>query len=180
MSVQIPIPLPAVGVYAAAQTNAVLVANGDTTRKIVIDWIVPANGATAGEIKLLNGISLSNATITAISQASPTVVTCGANIPTGSQVTITGSNSTPSINGTHTVTNVDATKFSIPVAVTVAGTAGTVDILYGDPVLDAFVPIDTAPFLPCHVELTAGLGLYVTSVTVTTHRVNVGYHFETV
>ena len=40
-------------------------------------------------------------------------------------VTIAGSNSTPSINGTYTVTVIDSTHFSIPVAVTTAGTAGT-------------------------------------------------------
>ncbi len=180
MSNILPIPKPAVGSYSGAQTNDALIANGETTRKLVVDWVVLANGATAGEVYLTNGTNLTNATITANSQANPTVVTCGKNIPTGQQVTISGSNSTPSIDGTYTATNVDATKFSIPVNVTVAGTAGTVDILNGETVLDAFLAVNDAHFLPVHIELTTGCGLYVTSVTVTTHRVNVGYHFETV
>jgi len=154
--------------------------DGDTGRRIVVDYVVPANGATAGEVTLTNGTNLTNGTITAISQASPTKVTCGKNVPTGQQVTISGSNSTPLIDGTYTVTNFDANSFTIPVAVTVAGTTGTVDILNGETVLDAFLAINDAQFLPVTIPLTAGCGLYVTSVTVTTHRVNIGYHFETV
>ena len=47
----------------------------------------------------------------------------------GATVQITGSNSTPSINGTWTVTVLSATTFSVPVNVTVAGTAGTVSAM---------------------------------------------------
>ncbi len=54
-------------------------------------------------------------------------MTCGVYVPTGSTVAITGSNSNPTIDGTHVATNVNATTFSIPVNVNVApGTAGTV------------------------------------------------------
>ena len=66
-------------------------------------------------------------TITAISVADPTVVTTGThNLVTGNIVTIAGSNSTPTIDGVRTVTVLSPTTFSVPVAVTVAGTAGSV------------------------------------------------------
>jgi hypothetical protein len=47
-------------------------------------------------------------------------------LTTGHKVVITNSNSTPSINGTHTVTVLSTTTFSVAVNVTTAGTAGTV------------------------------------------------------
>ncbi len=63
--------------------------------------------------------------ITANTLANPTVVTSeDHNLITGDQITITGSNSTPTIDGTHTVTRIDRDTFSIPVNVTVAGTTG--------------------------------------------------------
>lgn len=66
-------------------------------------------------------------TITANSIASQTVITIGAHaIQANRYVTITGSNSTPSINGTHQITAVSATTITIAIAVTVAGTTGTV------------------------------------------------------
>lgn len=69
--------------------------------------------------------------IASSSVAAATVVTCAAphNLPTGtSTVVIAGSTgSTPTINGTHVATKIDATTFSIPVNCSVgAGAAGTV------------------------------------------------------
>lgn len=46
-------------------------------------------------------------------------------LTTGDKVLFSGSNSTPSINGTQTVTVISTTTFSVPVNVTIAGTAGT-------------------------------------------------------
>ena len=70
-------------------------------------------------------------TISAISTANPTQVTTGAHGQAAGTfvVHITGSNSTPVIDGTYTATYVDATHFTIPVNVT-GGTsnAGTVYI----------------------------------------------------
>jgi hypothetical protein len=64
--------------------------------------------------------------ITANSMANPTVVTSANHgLTTGRSITISGSNSTPTIDGTRTVTVIDADTFSVPVNVTVAGTAGT-------------------------------------------------------
>lgn len=67
-------------------------------------------------------------TISGNTLANPTVVTTSGNhgLTSGDTVVITGSNSTPSINGTHVVTVISPTTFSIPVNVTGAGTAGTV------------------------------------------------------
>jgi hypothetical protein len=69
--------------------------------------------------------------ISSSSVAAATVVTCAAphNLPAGdSTVVIAGSTgSTPTINGTHVATKIDATTFSIPVNCSVgAGAAGTV------------------------------------------------------
>lgn len=64
--------------------------------------------------------------ISDISVANPTVITDAAHgLVTGRVVTITGSDSTPSINGTHTVTVLNTAQFTIPVNVTVGGSAGT-------------------------------------------------------
>jgi len=67
-------------------------------------------------------------TISANSLASPTVVQTSAphGLVNGEYVTISGSNSTPLIDGIYPITYVDTTHFSIPVNCSVAGTAGTV------------------------------------------------------
>ncbi len=67
-------------------------------------------------------------TITGNTVANPTVVTTSSPhyLVTGDTVTITGSNSTPTLNGLRTVTVLSATTFSVPVNVTTAGTTGTV------------------------------------------------------
>ncbi len=67
--------------------------------------------------------------VTSSSAANPTVITAAAphGILPGETVVIAGhTGSTPSINGSYTPTIIDTTHFSIPVAVTVAGTGGTV------------------------------------------------------
>ncbi len=73
------------------------------------------------------GIMGPSLTITGNTLANPTVVTTATHgLATGDSVNITGSNSTPAINGDYTVTVITGTTFSVPVNVTVAGTAGTV------------------------------------------------------
>ena len=66
----------------------------------------------------------------AISVANPTQLTTAAHGQAAGTFTvvITGSNSTPSVDGTWTATYVDATKFTIPVNVTNSGSAGVVRI----------------------------------------------------
>ncbi len=69
----------------------------------------------------LNTIS----SISAISIANPTHITSVAHgLSSGTQIIISGSNSTPSVDGTRIVTVLDADHFTIPVNVTVAGTSG--------------------------------------------------------
>lgn len=68
------------------------------------------------------------ATMTSSSVASPTVITTAAphGFISGQSVVIAGhTGSTPDINGTHVVTVTGPSTFTIPVAVTVAGTGGT-------------------------------------------------------
>lgn len=69
-------------------------------------------------------------TASAISQANPTQITTGAHGQAAGTfvVHITGSNSTPSVDGTYTATYVNSTEFTIPVDVSVAGNTGTVYI----------------------------------------------------
>lgn len=65
-------------------------------------------------------------TITANTLAVSTVITSATHgLSTGNVITIAGSNSTPSINGSFNVTVLSANTFSIPVTVTVAGTVGS-------------------------------------------------------
>jgi hypothetical protein len=74
----------------------------------------------AQQIATLNGTIASNTV------ASATVITDTAHgLITGRVIRIASSNCTPSIDGEHEVTVLSANTFSIPVAVTVAGTAGT-------------------------------------------------------
>jgi hypothetical protein len=66
--------------------------------------------------------------ITSSSIADPTVITTGAShlLTTGDVITISGhTGSTPAIAGAYGVTVLTATTFTIPVAVTVGGTGGT-------------------------------------------------------
>ncbi|MCR4301803.1 MAG: hypothetical protein NUV51_09350 [Sulfuricaulis sp.] len=74
-----------------------------------------------------NGNSL-DVSISGNTVASPTVITTAVKHgrTTGDSVFITDSDSVPVIDGTHTITVISTTKFSIPVAVTTAGTAGKV------------------------------------------------------
>lgn len=64
--------------------------------------------------------------ITSISMANPTVVTTLTphGLTTGDQITLYQTNSTPTINGIHTVTVVSPTTFEVAVNVTVAGNTG--------------------------------------------------------
>jgi len=85
------------------------------------------NYKTTGDIYLDVAAVTEVRTISGNTVADPTVVTTGThNLVTGNIVTISGSNSTPTIDGVRTVTVISPTTFSVPVAVTVAGTAGSV------------------------------------------------------
>lgn len=65
-------------------------------------------------------------TITSISVADPTIITSAAHgLTSGDSIRIFNSNSTPKVDGTYIVTVLGTDTFSIPAAVTVAGTTGT-------------------------------------------------------
>lgn len=72
--------------------------------------------------------------ITTIATGNPSVVTTSSahGLETGNIVTIGGSDSTPSLDGTQTITVLSDTTFSVPVNVTNAGTTGTYSILKAD------------------------------------------------
>lgn len=96
-------------------TNFYIVANSDVVGESFSPDISPTNDITSNSL------------------ANPTVITSTAHgLSTGDQVVISGSNSTPSIDGVFTVTVLTVNTFSIPVNVTVAGTQG------------AFVNVDDA------------------------------------
>lgn len=71
---------------------------------------------------------LASVAVATVSAANPAVVTTSTphGRTTGDTSTLAGvTGSTPAVNGEHIVTVIDATHYSIPVAVTVAGTGGT-------------------------------------------------------
>jgi len=88
------------------------------------------------------------ATISTSSIAAATVITTATahGLTTGQLVTIAGHTSTPAINGVRKITKLSANTFSIPVAVTVAGSGGTVTAnLTAWENMD-FVPITDVPY----------------------------------
>lgn len=109
-----------------------------------------------------------NRTITAIGTDDyiSTTTTFGAStnydhgLKVGDTVTITGSNSTPTVDGTRTVTAVDPKnplgRFSVGVDVTVAGTAGTI-VGYGEPAIQSCTTGNPSSPPVVTVDSTAGL-----------------------
>jgi hypothetical protein len=99
----------------AARTGAATVVERMTTVHIDV---------TGAEPSITGGGS--GGTITGNTLANPTVVTSAAHgLQTGDTILIAGSNSTPTINGNRVVTVTGGNTFTVPVNVTVAGTAGT-------------------------------------------------------
>lgn len=79
------------------------------TNSIEIDSISAKSGA-------ISNISVTaNAVITSVSHG----------LQTGNKVIITGSNSTPSVDGIQLITVIDSNTFSIPVTTTIAGNSGS-------------------------------------------------------
>lgn len=77
---------------------------------------------------------LSTGAVASVSVANPSVITTSAahGFVSGQSITITGTTTTPSVNGSRVVTVVNATQFSIPVNVTVGqGAGGTVGLHNG-------------------------------------------------
>jgi hypothetical protein len=85
-------------------------------------YVTVNNAATAGQF---NPVLPIPSPISSITVANPTVVTDVAHgLVTNDQIFISGSNSTPSIDGVYTITRIDADTFTIPVNVTILGNRG--------------------------------------------------------
>ena len=106
-------------IAAVSDFTIVRLENGDSTEPPISQRISDA---------LQVPLSANVLTISGNTLANPTEVTTTAphSLVTGQSVTITGSNSTPVIDGVRVVTVTSPTKFTIPVNCTGAGTAGTV------------------------------------------------------
>lgn len=115
--------------------NMTLELNGPVDRAVVIAPYATqvASGDTSSSPGYYDLGAPVVATITANTIANPTVVTTSAahGFLSGMTVTFTGSNSTPSLNGTYSITVTDSTHFTVPVNCTVAGTAGTATMTPG-------------------------------------------------
>lgn len=129
---------PADGVVLSFVYNYVVWTDGLVTQAInaAIDNLFPAlyvntaytltSDGTSYEYSMPIGPDNASKTITAFSVANPTVVTCASHgFATGTIVTISGSDSTPSADGDYEVTSTGTNTFTIAVNVTVAGTTGT-------------------------------------------------------
>jgi len=64
--------------------------------------------------------------VTGVTETSPVVITSTAHgLVTGREIVVSSSNTTPTLNGVHIVSVINANEFSIPVALTEVGTSGT-------------------------------------------------------
>jgi len=78
-------------------------------------------------------ITSNNKSITSIAIGNPSLITVqNHGLESGNVINITGSNSTPVINGEHSVTVVTANNLLINVTVTTAGTSGLIDVITGN------------------------------------------------
>jgi hypothetical protein len=101
---------------------------GDATGSAAYDsstdkWSI-ATTVASSSLEGINEVDINNKTFSA-SAANPSVITAtGHGLRNGEAVTIFGSGTTPSIDGTHTITYIDANSFTIPVNVTVGSASG--------------------------------------------------------
>lgn len=95
------------------------------TNDMRTDTSATASG-TGFDLGIPKGVAPVNITSTSVDD--PTLITTDAphGLIDGDSILIAGDNSTPSLNGGHTVTVVSDTTFTIPIEVTNAGSAGTV------------------------------------------------------
>jgi hypothetical protein len=129
---------PADGAVLLFIYNYVFWTDGLVTQAInaAIDNLFPAlyvstaytitSDGTSYEYAMPIGPDNARKTITAFTVANPTTVICASHgFSSGTIVTISGSDSTPSADGDYEVTSISTNTFSIPINVTVAGTTGT-------------------------------------------------------
>lgn len=108
--------------------------NGDDLRALLVALATKLDNSSLGFTDYLDSIDAKTGTITANTLANPTIITTSSphELQTGRIVNISGSDSTPSIDGNYQVTVISSTTFSIPVPVTIAGTTGTFETVTGD------------------------------------------------
>jgi hypothetical protein len=81
---------------------------------------------SVSDIEEIDQINSQTGSISNISVAAKAVITSTAHgLTSGDRVLISSSNSTPSINGSHTISVIDANSFSIDFTTTVSGSTGT-------------------------------------------------------
>ena len=96
------------------------------------------------------GLPGSTGTITAISATNPTTITSAAHgLVSGDQVIISGSNSTPSVDGTYTITVTGVNTFTIQVNVSTPGTTGIWALTPAPPPSPTNVSIPSATDFSC-------------------------------
>lgn len=106
---------------------------GANLRDALIDLAIKLDNDGLQFTNYESDIDDQSGSITAISASDPTIITSTSHgLITGRKVLISGSNSTPSINGEHTVTVINANSFSIDTPVITAGTTGTFSTLNSD------------------------------------------------
>jgi hypothetical protein len=90
--------------------------------------VLESRGASVQQVTSLfeeDTITPASGSITAVSLGSPTFITSPSHgLSSGQTISISGSNSTPSIDGVYEITYIDPNTFTIPVAVSIAGTSG--------------------------------------------------------
>uniref|UniRef100_A0A6M3XL52 Uncharacterized protein n=1 Tax=viral metagenome TaxID=1070528 RepID=A0A6M3XL52_9ZZZZ len=105
---------------------------------IPLEWLIALTAgedthASAGSSASKDdGTQATAVSITSSSVANPTVITTAAvhGLTTGDSILIAGhTGSTPALDGTHVVTVVSTTTFTIPVNVTVGGSGGTMTLI---------------------------------------------------
>jgi len=104
-------------VHGLATGDSVVIAGSNSTPSINGTHIITVATPRSFEI---------NVVVTSAGTAGTATPVAVHGLTTGHRVVITGSNSTPTLNGTHVVTVLSTTTFSVAVNVTTAGTAGTV------------------------------------------------------
>ena len=106
--------------------NTLALASGSNPRTALTNLATKLdNDAGVAYTQFATNIADKNGTITNISENASTIITSANHgLLNGRIVLIDSSNSSPSINGTYVATVIDANRFSIPVRVTVGGTAG--------------------------------------------------------
>lgn len=106
---------------------------GANLRSALIDLAEKLDTDNLGHTNYEESIEDITGTITNIAAGSPSVITCANHgLKTGRKILISSANATPSINGEHIVTVIDANRFSIEASVINPGNSGFFTTLNND------------------------------------------------